>query len=137
MALDRGKVNNVFPVKKGRDPDAFRIDLVQCPHPCLWLISLPSNILRSEVVFFRDTILAINRSQFIEKPALERVCHNSIVMDGYKVIESIIFEPQNSPFQLPGRGVGGKKRDKYKVHLTAAAFVMAPTVPSHELKYLL
>lgn len=59
VALYRGQMNDIFPMKKGWNLDALRINPVKCSHAGLGSIGLPRDILRKKVIFFWDTIAPI------------------------------------------------------------------------------
>src|SRR5579859_5481457 len=107
VALDRGKMDDIFAGEEVWNVDAFGENFVQHAHSGFRLDADPLHVAIFEVVEHGDAIASEDGHVPVQIFALECVRYDRFVLDAYQIIEAVGVQAADSALELPGSGVGG------------------------------
>src|SRR5438067_11917100 len=104
-------MNNIFAKEIIGDVDSFGEDAIQDEHFRLRLNRNPAHVFVLEVVQNRNLVTSEDWQIAIQVFTLEGICDDRFVLDTHQVGETGCAQSANGAFELPGRGVSGRKRE--------------------------
>ena len=111
VAFRRRQVHDVLAEEEIGNADAFGIDSIQHAHPRGRLITDPFHVLVLEVVEDGHAVFPEDGNVMIEILPLERIRDHRLVLHADLVRVAAPGERLNRAFELPRRGVRGRKRE--------------------------
>ena len=110
MTFHGGEMDDVLSEEQVRNPNPFRINLVEDQERGFGLVLHPCHIPLFEIELHGDPVFLEQRNILVEVLSLESIRHDSLILDADKVFESRPLQSQDRPFELPGSCVGAGKR---------------------------
>jgi hypothetical protein len=111
VAFDRRQVDDIPADEKIRDPELVAVNVVQGAHPGAGLEGHPGHILVLEIETDVDVVGFENRLVAVQIFALEGVGDFGFILDADQVGEAVPPKSEDRAFELPGSGVGRRKRE--------------------------